>query len=98
MMVFERMEVWTRDEYRGAQEPVAFEWRGQHYEVEEVLDRWYEGGLDARRMPLRYFKVRVSSGEVFIVRFHEMFQAWSLLVPREMMEEDLFHVEHKPFS
>lgn len=86
-MQFERIRVETRDEYRGAQEPVGFHWRGQHFGVAVVLDRWYEGYLDAGRMPLRYFKVESSEGRQFILRYHELFSAWSILVPSQSTED-----------
>jgi hypothetical protein len=81
-MVFERIEVETRDEYRGAQEPIRFTWRGQRFKVDSILDRWYEGYQDAGRVPLRYYRVRTESGEVFLLRYHELFDAWAVRVPR----------------
>ncbi|SMC23576.1 hypothetical protein SAMN02746041_01771 [Desulfacinum hydrothermale DSM 13146] len=80
-MRFERIQVETRDDYRGAQEPIAFVWRDETHRVERVEDRWYEGYLDARRVPMRYYRVRTLSGRRFILRYHELFDAWSLRVP-----------------
>jgi hypothetical protein len=80
-MELELITVSTRDGYRGAQEPVSFEWRGEGYRVQEILDRWYEGRMDSSRMPLRYFKVRTEEGRIFLLRYHELFLAWSLVVP-----------------
>ena len=79
-MELEHISVSTRDEYQGAQEPVGFEWRGRRYVVVEILDRWYEGRMDSSRMPLRYFKVRTEEGKVFLLRYHEFFTAWSVVV------------------
>ncbi len=81
-MEFETVEVTTRDEYKGAQEPVSFVWRGREYRIEQILDRWYEGRLDSTRMPLLYFKVQTQSGEKFLLRYHEFFRMWSILLPR----------------
>ncbi len=36
-MEFERIEVSTRDEYKGTQEPVSFVWRGKEHHVEQVV-------------------------------------------------------------
>jgi hypothetical protein len=80
-MKFEHVEVATRDEYKGAQEPVSFEWRERHYDVAQIVDRWYEGHIDSTRMPLVYFRVRTTESEQFILRYHELFRAWGLLVP-----------------
>jgi hypothetical protein len=81
-MEFERIEVFTRDEYKSAQEPLSFNWRGKDYLIEQILDRWYEGRLDPTRMPMLYFKVMTLSGELFILRYHEFFRAWSIRTPR----------------
>ncbi|NLI80219.1 MAG: hypothetical protein GX443_00815 [Deltaproteobacteria bacterium] len=55
-------------------------WRGKRYTVHEILDRWYEGHMDSTRLPLRYFKVKTGEGLIFILRHHEFFGAWSLLI------------------
>ncbi|MDY0039387.1 MAG: hypothetical protein RBS57_03685 [Desulforhabdus sp.] len=85
-MRLERISVETRDHYQGAQEPVAFHWRGDRYEVEAIIDRWYEGYTDSTRMPLRYFKVKTKDGRMFTLRYHEFFTAWSILIPAEDAE------------
>jgi len=77
-MEFESIEVSSRDEYKGAQEPVRFVWRGEEHFVEEVIDRWYEGGVDPTRMPMLYFRVKTRSGRIFLIRYHEFFRAWSI--------------------
>jgi len=79
-MQFESIEVITRDEYREAQEPVCFSWRGEQHYVEQVVDRWYEGGIDPTRMPMLYFRVKTRSGEIFLIRYHEFFRAWSIVL------------------
>ncbi len=86
-MRLEPIDVDCRDEYREAQEPSAFVWRGRRYEIETVLDRWYEGHLDSRRMPLRYFRVKTRDGGVFIIRYHELFRAWGIAAPDLYDEE-----------
>jgi len=87
-MKFERIVVFTRDEYRDAEEPYGFEWRNDRFDIACILDRWYEGYLDARRMPLRYFKVKTTGGEQYIIRYHELFRAWSILAPHQIVEGD----------
>jgi len=80
-MRLEPIEVRSRDEYRGSQEPVRFLWRGDWYTVARILDRWFEGRMDSTRLPMRYFRVETSEGKLFILRHHEVFTAWSLVVP-----------------
>ncbi|MGC9964040.1 MAG: DUF6504 family protein [Syntrophobacteraceae bacterium] len=79
-MEFESIDVLTRDEYREAQQPVSFVWRGKKHQVERIVDRWYEGQVDSTRMPMLYFRVQTRSGEIFLIRYHEFFRAWSIRV------------------
>ncbi len=79
-MELEKIDVVTRDQYKGAQEPISFVWRNKEYLIEQVLDRWYEGQADSSRMPLLYFRVKTRSGEVFLIRYHEFFCTWSIRV------------------
>ncbi len=65
---------------------MAFCWRDRRYVVQEVEDRWYEGYVDARRVPLRYYRVRTEKGR-FLLRYHELFDAWSIVVPRHTPED-----------
>lgn len=85
-MRLERITVVTRDHYQGAQDPIAFHWRNNRYEVEEIMDRWYEGYMDSTRVPLRYFRVKTTGGRIFTLRYHEFFTAWSLLIRAEETE------------
>jgi hypothetical protein len=77
-MEFEKIQVFTRDEYKGAQEPLSFVWRGQKRQIAQVVDRWYEGRMDSTVMPLLYFRVKTLTGEIFLIRYHEFFNVWSI--------------------
>ena len=79
-MEFEEIEVCTRDEYKGAQEPLSFVWRGREHPIARVVDRWYEGGVDPARIPMLYFRVETLAGEIFLIRYHEFFRAWSIVL------------------
>lgn len=81
-MRLERITVKTRNHSCGVQEPVALEWRDRRYRVEAVEDRWYEGFIASHRVPMRYYRVLVDTGERFLVRYHELFDTWSMVVPR----------------
>jgi hypothetical protein len=82
-MRLEQLQVHTRDDYRGAQEPRSFIWREQHFEITQVIDRWYEGSMDSSRMPMRYFRVETTGGKQFLLRYHEFFHTWSILIPSQ---------------
>ena len=44
--------------YKAEESPHAFWWQDQRIEVEEVVDRWYQGGVDPRQPQADYFRVR----------------------------------------
>lgn len=77
-MKFETIEVSTRDEYKGPQEPLSFVWRGEEHRIAQIVDRWYEGGIEPTRIPLLYFRVKTVGDEIFLIRYHEFFRAWSI--------------------
>jgi hypothetical protein len=57
--------------YRGEQEPRAF-WLGERrLEVLEIVDRWI--GPEQR-----WFKARADDGDLYILRYEEMPDAWEM--------------------
>jgi hypothetical protein len=79
-MHFERVSVTCREEYRAQQEPRAFVWRGREYRIEAVVDRWYHGSEASQRVPMRYYRVATEEGSRYILRYHELFDAWSIMI------------------
>jgi hypothetical protein len=79
-MDYEQIQVEFYSGYKAIVRPLVFEYQEQRWEVEEILDRWYEGGLDASKPEISYFKVRTSDGQVFLLRYLSLFDAWSVRV------------------
>jgi hypothetical protein len=77
-MIDERVQVECHSGYKANERPVAFTYQARRREVEEIIDRWYEGGLDPTRPQIDYFKVKTSNGQVFILRYLSLFDAWSI--------------------
>jgi len=63
--------------YRGSERPLAFTWQGNRREVAQIVDRWYEGGLDPSRPEVDYFKVWTVEGEVFLLRYLPLCDTWT---------------------
>jgi hypothetical protein len=80
-MFDERIAVECYSGHRANERPVAFTIRDRRYEVEEIVDRWYEGGLEPGRPELEYFKVRTREGRLFLLRYNALFDAWSTSWP-----------------
>jgi hypothetical protein len=75
---YERIEVECYSGYKANERPVAFTYQGQRREVAEIIDRWYEEGIDPTRPEIDYFKVKTTDGEVFLLRYLTLFNAWSI--------------------
>ncbi len=77
---YEKVHVECYSGFKAHERPTAFTHRGLRREIAEILDRWYEGGLDPGRPQIDYFKVRTPEGEVFLLRYLSLFDVWSLRV------------------
>ena len=80
-MQYEKIEVECYSGYKANERPVAFTYQKRCREVAEIVDRWYEGGLEAQNPSVSYFKVRTVEGEVFLLRNVSLFDAWSIVTP-----------------
>jgi hypothetical protein len=64
--------------YRINERVVAFTFLGRRREVAEIIDRWYEGGIEAGRQEVDYFKVRTTEGDIFLLRYLPFSDTWSI--------------------
>jgi hypothetical protein len=79
-MDFETIAVECYSGYKANERPLAFTFRGHRREIGEIVDGWYEGGLDPARPAIHYFKVRTTENQVFLIRYLSLFNAWSIRV------------------
>lgn len=75
---YERIEVECYSGYKADERPLAFTYQGRRREVEEIVDRWYEGEVDPGRPTTNYFKVKTTDGDISILRYLSLFDAWSI--------------------
>ena len=47
--------------------------------VAEILDRWYEGPLEAGREVIHYFKVCLEDGRELLLRYVPLFDGWAVV-------------------
>jgi len=66
--------------YKANERPVAFSVRGRRWEIREILDRWYEGGIASDAPVIDYFKVRTGEGIDFILRYAAQEDAWAIRI------------------
>jgi len=77
-MDFERITVECYSGYKVNERPTAFTDQGHRWEVQEIVDRWYEGDIDSTRPKVSYFKVKTTEGRSFILRYLSLFDSWSI--------------------
>ena len=80
-MPYESVDVECYSGYRANERPVAFIFQDRRWQVEEIIDRWYEGEVQSNEPALDYFKVRTVEGRVFLLRYNSLFDAWSIRIP-----------------
>ena len=78
-MKFVPVQVEAYAGYKAAERPLAFTQDGRRYQVDQILDRWFEGGRHPRDQKIDYFKVRTACGRVAILRRLTLFDSWSVL-------------------
>jgi len=77
-MQFEQIDVSSHSGFKANERPVSFIWRGHEHLVQEIIDRWYEGGMKAGDPVLNYFKVRADISREYLIRYNALFDAWAI--------------------
>lgn len=75
-MEYEEVQVECRSGYKVNEYPLAFVFQGKRMEVAEIVDRWYEGGLDPERPVIDYFRVKTADGSTFILMYASHLDQW----------------------
>jgi hypothetical protein len=73
------VEVQCHAGYKGDETPRFFVWARERIEIEEVVDRWYEGGVDPTRPVADYFRVRVRDGGERLLKHDPAAGEWYLV-------------------
>jgi hypothetical protein len=77
-MTYKQISVECYSGYKANERPVAFTYQGRRWEVVEIADRWYEGGIESGRPEANYFKVRTIEGNAFLLRYLPLSDTWSI--------------------
>lgn len=75
---YQEIQVECYSGFKANEHPVAFIYQGDRLEIQEIVDRWHEGGLDSSRPVIDYFKVRAADGNVYFLRYQSGSDVWSL--------------------
>ena len=71
--------------YKVSEYPRRFFWDDIRFEIEEILDRWYQGDLNPEFPPANYFKVRASNQKIYILKHETETDRWFLWIKGESM-------------
>jgi len=77
---YKEIQVECYSGFKANERPVAFTYQGERRIIEEIVDRWYDGGLDSGRSVIDYFKVRTADGMVYLLRYQSELDEWSLSI------------------
>ena len=77
---YQAIQVECYSGFKANERPVAFTYQGERQEIQEVVDRWYHGGLYSSKPVINFFKVRTADGKVYLLRYQFDSDAWSLRI------------------
>lgn len=77
---YKEIQVECYSGFKANERPVSFTYQGERRKIEEIVDRWYEGGSNSGRSVIDYFKVRTADGKVYLLRYQSELDAWSLSI------------------
>jgi protein-tyrosine-phosphatase len=75
---YETIKVSCYGGYKANESPRSFVWNGRTFIVTEIIDRWYEGGIESTSDIIDYFKVRTDDGNLYIIQHNRLFDGWAL--------------------
>jgi len=78
MMPPSLIEVDCRSEYKADELPRSVFVSGRWVDVEEVLDRWYQGDRSPGSAVTEYFKVLADNGREYLLRHDRELDLWFL--------------------
>ena len=64
--------------YRGEERPTSFEHEGRTLNVEEIIERWVERGVDKDEGEKRCFRIKADDGHVYTLFYDSDQDHWFL--------------------
>jgi hypothetical protein len=72
--------------YKAGEYPKRFYLDDFCFEIEEILDRWYQGDLNPEFPPASYFKVRTAEQKKYILKHETETDRWFMWIRDERMD------------
>jgi hypothetical protein len=64
--------------YKADEYPKCFYWNNNRFEVQEVIDRWYQGDINPEWPVSDYFRIATASGTQYIIKHDIEGDIWYL--------------------
>ncbi len=75
---YQEIQVECYSGFKTDERPVAFICEGKRREIIEIINRWYEDGLDSSKPVTNYFKVKSADVGVHLLRYDSDSDSWSI--------------------
>jgi hypothetical protein len=76
----EPIEVESYSGYKLHESPRKFIRKKKQYIIQEIMDRWYEGGLKPDAPIVSYFKIRADDGKRYLIRYDSFHDEWMIVI------------------
>lgn len=63
---------------KGDEYPRSFKYSDQQVVISEILDRWYESGVNRVQPVYNYFKIKSDKGDLYLLRYNIFRKIWSV--------------------
>ncbi|MEE9572607.1 MAG: hypothetical protein V3W20_06145 [Candidatus Neomarinimicrobiota bacterium] len=64
--------------YKADEYPKCFYWNNDRFEIQEIIDRWYQGDRDPEWPVSNYFRVDTTCGKQYIIKHDIENDEWYL--------------------
>ena len=81
-----QIEVECHSGYKSDEYPVRFFWSNLRFEIEEIIDRWYQTISKSGFPAANYFKVRTTDKKIFILKQETETGKWFLWIRGESIQ------------
>lgn len=76
----EPIEVESYSGYKLHESPRKFIREKKQYIIQEILDRWYEGGIKPETPIVSYFKILADDGKHYLIRYDSFHDEWAIVI------------------
>jgi hypothetical protein len=76
----EQIDVESYSGYKLHESPRKFIHEKKQYVVQEIIDRWNEGGIKPDVPIVSYFKVRTDDGKLHLIRYDSFHDEWTMVI------------------